>query len=429
MESFISVDRLRFLLTRFRDRLWVRPLVVCLLSIAAVFAAKLADGTHLKEIVPEITPDSIETLLSVMASSMLVIATFSVGSMVSAFASASSTATPRSFSLVAADNSSKNALSTFVGAFIFSVVALTAFENAYFDKAGIFILYVLTVGVFAIVVITFVRWVDSIARLGRLGQTIKMVEKATSDAMKWRRGSPTLGGIVKKEGQTGQHKVFASDIGYVQHIDISVIQGWAEDHKAQVVLAVLPGKFVSPEKVLAYVDILPSDLANTDFSCIIDAFQIGDDRYFSDDPRFGLVVLSEIAGRALSPAINDPGSAIKIIGTMVRLFSLWNEPEKEESKEPEYDRVAVPEIEMQDMFDDAFTAIARDGAGTVEVCIRLQKALHSLALLGDDAMRDAAKYHGNLALERAQKALVIEHDLKAVQNAASFATDSAKFTD
>jgi len=426
MDSLISVDRLRFLINRLRDRLWLRPLVVCLLSIGAAFAAKLADGTHLKEIVPKITPDSIETLLSIMASSMLVIATFSVGSMVSAFASASSTATPRSFSLVAADNSSKNALSTFVGAFIFSVVALTAFENAYFDKAGIFILYVLTVGVFAIVVITFVRWVDSIARLGRLGQTIKMVEKATADAMNWRRGSPTLGGKLIKKGQKVGQKIFAPSIGYVQHIDMSVIQGWAEDANAQIVLSALPGTFASPDKVLAYVNIPSGDNSDIDFSCVVKAFQIGDDRYFADDPRFGLVVLSEIAGRALSPAVNDPGSAIKIIGTMVRLFALWNDPVKKQDKKAlEYDRVAVPVIDVRDMFDDAFTAIARDGAGTVEVALRLQKALHSLTLLGNAETKEAAIYHGKLALERSRKALDIEQDLTAVRDAASYATDSS----
>jgi len=426
MDSLISVDRLRFLINRLRDRLWLRPLVVCLLSIGAAFAAKLADGTHLKEIVPKITPDSIETLLSIMASSMLVIATFSVGSMVSAFASASSTATPRSFSLVAADNSSKNALSTFVGAFIFSVVALTAFENAYFDKAGIFILYVLTVGVFAIVVITFVRWVDSIARLGRLGQTIKMVEKATADAMNWRRGSPTLGGKLIKKGQKVGQKIFAPSIGYVQHIDMSVIQGWAEDVNAQIVLSALPGTFASPDKVLAYVNIPSGDNSDIDFSCVVKAFQIGDDRYFADDPRFGLVVLSEIAGRALSPAVNDPGSAIKIIGTMVRLFALWNDPVKKQDKKAlEYDRVAVPVIDVRDMFDDAFTAIARDGAGTVEVALRLQKALHSLTLLGNAETKEAAIYHGKLALERSRKALDIEQDLTAVRDAASYATDSS----
>jgi uncharacterized membrane protein len=45
-------------------------------------------------------------------------------------------------------------------------------------------------------------------------------------------------------------------------------------------------------------------------------------RYFHEDPRFGLITLSEIASRALSPAVND-GTAIQIISSHVRLFSLW----------------------------------------------------------------------------------------------------------
>jgi hypothetical protein len=42
-----------------------------------------------------------------------------------------------------------------------------------------------------------------------------------------------------------------------------------------------------------------------DFAELVRAFHIGGDRVFDDDPRFGLVVLSQIAGRALSPAVND----------------------------------------------------------------------------------------------------------------------------
>jgi uncharacterized membrane protein len=45
-----------------------------------------------------------------------------------------------------------------------------------------------------------------------------------------------------------------------------------------------------------------------------------------------------------------------------------------------FDRVAVPELSVADMFDDAFTGIARDGAGAVEVVVRLLKALESLAV-------------------------------------------------
>src|SRR5690606_26331503 len=105
------LDRIEFLLNRLRERLWVKPLFVCILSIGAAFLARLADDTGLGDLVPEISRDSIETLLEIISSSMLVIATFAVASMVTAYSSASNTATPRTFSLVISDDVSQNALS------------------------------------------------------------------------------------------------------------------------------------------------------------------------------------------------------------------------------------------------------------------------------------------------------------------------------
>ena len=184
-------DRLRFLLNRISERLWVRPLAMCVLSTAVVFLAKTADDSGIGPLVPAITPDSIETLLAIISASMLVISTFAVASMVSAYASASSTATPRSFSLVIADDVSQNALSTFIGAFIFSIVALIALKNGYYDRAGRFALFALTLMILAMVIITFVSWVDRIARLGRIGGTIDKVEAAAAAALQRRRRTPT----------------------------------------------------------------------------------------------------------------------------------------------------------------------------------------------------------------------------------------------
>lgn len=418
MFSMVSLDRIRFLITRFRERLWVKPLTVCLLSIGAAFVAKFSDGTGLGRMVPEITSDSVEALLSIMASSMLVIATFSVASMVSAYAAASSTATPRAFSVVVADDASQNALSAFVGAFIFAIVALTAVKNSYFGTAGLFILFVLTAIVFTVVIFMFVSWVDSIARLGRMGSTMDKVEKAACDALKRRRDAPTLHGSVVRARPDGQ-AVFAAKVGYVQHVDIPALQTWAEEAKVRVVVAALPGTFATPERPLAYVNTGRGDQTELDCACVVESFKIGAERRFDDDPRFGLVVLSEIAGRALSPAVNDPGTAIEIVGRLVRLFRLWCEPPTvEDEDQPFYERVEVPEVSVRDMFDDAFTLIARDGAGQVEVSVRLQKALYSLELMGDADMRDAAKYHRRLALERSRIALNLPEDLKAVCDAA-----------
>ncbi|MBK1732164.1 DUF2254 domain-containing protein [Thiococcus pfennigii] len=426
MSAIISVDRLRLFINRLRERLWVKPLAICLLSIVNVFVAKLVDEPDLARFVPAISAESLDSLLSIMASSMLVIATFAVGSMVSAYASASKTATPRAFRLVIADDVSQNALSTFVGAFIFSVVALTAVKNDYFEPAGLFAIFVLMAAVFSIVILVFLRWVDRIARLGRLGTTIDVVEKATADALKRRREAPSLHGVAKRYQDVYGQPVLATRVGYVQHVDIATLHACAEKAQGHIVVTALPGTFATPGRALAFVSDSPGGQPAIDREQVIESFLIGDDRTFQDDPRFGLVVLSEIAGRALSPAVNDPGTAIEVIGALVRLFVLWNDSgAKKEDEASKYDRVEVPELALKDLFDDAFTAIARDGASAVEVAVRLQKALLSLAMIGDAAMREAAGHHGRLALARAEKALDLAEDVVAVRAVAALVQSAA----
>lgn len=73
---------------------------------------------------PPISHETVEKLLSVITASTRGVATFAVGSMVAAYASVSSSATPRAFALVISDDVSKTALSTFIAAVNFSVIAL-----------------------------------------------------------------------------------------------------------------------------------------------------------------------------------------------------------------------------------------------------------------------------------------------------------------
>ena len=436
MDAPITVDRLRFLLFSFKEKLWVKPLSLCLLSIAAVFASKLADGTALAQHLPKVEQTSVETLLSIMASSMLVIATFSAGTMVSAYASASRSSTPRSVSLIISDDASQNALSTFVGAFIFSVVAITASSNNFFEDAGIFLLFCLTCLVFAIVILTFIRWVDSVARLGRVGSTVQKVEAAAMRAINHRLSTPRLGGkqqpksVKEQGGDTSKYQALTTDsIGYVQMVDMAKVQAWAEEQDTQVHIAMLPGEFCTPDKPLCYIPRFKpksagaSDSKNSNESIestLLSAFQIGSERSFEADPRYGLVVLSEIASRALSPSVHDPGTAISILGSYARLFIQWAQKEKcEDINDIKYDMVTVPDMNTADMFDDAFTGLARDGASIIEVSIRMQKTLAAIAKTNDVNVAKTASEHARTAYERSINALTYEGDketLNAIVN-------------
>ena len=67
---------------------------------------------------------------------MLVVATFSLGTMVQAFAAAASSATPRAARVLIDDPFSQNVLATFLGAFVFAMVGLVALRLRLLQRRG-----------------------------------------------------------------------------------------------------------------------------------------------------------------------------------------------------------------------------------------------------------------------------------------------------
>lgn len=404
-------------LWRLRERLWARPLVYVLAAVAAVLLAQMADGLGPVRNLPEISDETIDKLLTVMASSMLAVATFAVGSMVQAFANASKSATPRAFPLVVASNSSQTALSVFLGAFIFSIVGLVALRVGLYESLGRLTLFALTLAVFAWVVGTFVRWVDDIARLGLMSNTIDRVEAAARRCLEERRDEPHLGGLPQQNAaELDGEEIEPERHGHVQLIDMERLQAAAERLQARVAVRALPGAFVGPgSPVLSVAAAEP--VSDEDREELLKSVVIGDNRTFESDPRFGLITLSEIAARALSPAVNDPGTAIVILGRLVRLFAIYGAG-PEHRGPVRFDRVSAPALSVADLFDDAFTAIARDGAGTVEVALRLQKAFATIAGIVAPGFADEASRHSGEALARARAAMRLEQDIARVEAAA-----------
>ena len=68
----------------------------------------------------------------------------------------------------------------------------------------------------------------------------------------------------------------------------------------------------------------------------------------------------------------------------MRILAVWLEPRDRDGDDGVlFPKVHVPGIELSDLSDDLFRPIARDGAGIVEIGIRLQKAFQILARFDD----------------------------------------------
>jgi uncharacterized membrane protein len=137
-----------------------------------------------------------------------------------------------------------------------------------------------------------------------------------------------------------------------------------------------------------------------DLSELLKAFVLAERRTYSSDPRFGLIVTSEIGSRALSPGINDPGTAIEIVVRISRIIRDWSlNQDSDDAQKPQLERVFVPALKPRDLLEDAYAAISKDGVGSVEVGIWLQRSLALLAQLPAVDIRRAAQEQASLAFD------------------------------
>lgn len=407
------LTRLQWALLQMTRQLWFRATAFSVLAVATALVALWIKRYIPADIPAKIGADAVDSLLNILAASMLSVTIFSLSTLVAALGSATSNVTPRATRLLTEDHTAQNALSTFLGTFLFSLVGIIALQTGLYGDSGRVVLYVVTLGVIALIVVTLLRWISHVSKLGRVGQTTQRVEEAATDAMRNRHRHPYLGGQPFTDVDRvpeGARAVYGDSIGYLAHIDMSALSKVCEAQDCHMFVNVLPGAYVVPTEPIAW---LTGDCDDEVLAAVREAFTVDEERSFDQDPRFGVSVLSEIASRALSPAMNDPGTAIDVIGRMVRLLNLWAVPA--ELDECEHPRVHVPPILVQDLFDDAFTPIARDGAATVEVALRLQKALRTLSRLGGPEYRVAALRHSAEALLRAEQAMTLEADRARVR--------------
>lgn len=386
-------------LRRLARKIWFRAALFSLLAMLLALASKFAVPFVPFEITANIGQDSVGSILTILASSMLAVTTFSLTAMVSAYSSATTIATPRATQLLIADPTSQNALSTFLGGFLFAIVGIIALSTGYYGEEGRILLFLGTIAMVALIAVTLLRWIAHLTSFGRMADVIDRVEDAATRSMREFAAAPNLGGLPAVTIPAEAVEIRGEASGYVAHIDVAELERLGEAHDLELHVLALPGANVHPARPLLRVVGRVDDAIRDD---LCRSFDVGRHREYDQDPRFGLIVFAEIGSRALSPATNDPGTAIEVLGALQRVFPVllragWPHA-------PTCKRVFVPRPQLADMVADAFRPIGRDGAGMIEVAIRLQKTLAALA----EVDRDAAPHFAEAAAharDRADQAL------------------------
>jgi len=123
------------------------------------------------------------------------------------------------------------------------------------------------------------------------------------------------------------------------------------------------------------------------------AIHLADERTFEQDPKYPIRLLVDIAIKALSPAINDPTTAVQAIDQLedlLRRLGRRSLADVHARDQKGIVRLIYPTPNWEDFLSLSFDEIRQYGAGSVQVMRRLRSALAGVAETITDGSRIAA---------------------------------------
>ncbi|MCB2074904.1 MAG: DUF2254 domain-containing protein [Novosphingobium sp.] len=415
--------RLRSLLFAVNASYWFFPalfaLLAGLLAIGLVHLDATGRTAWLEDfpLIDLAQPDSASNMLTVIAGSMIGVASTVFSITIAAVAYASGTYGPRLLTNFMEDRGNQLSLATFIGTFVYALMVLRSVRSAHEvpgggqqagELAG-FVPQLSLLVAFALMLVSvavLVFFLHHIPSSIRINSVLENIGERLLAMIRDCFPGDNRGGQVRAQAIEGA-EIAASTTGYIRVIDFDRLRDLAAKHGTDVGLVVRAGDFVHPGKSLARLG--STDAGKDLVAEIRDCFALGGSRTPEQDLEFSIDELVEIALRALSPGINDPFTAITAVHWLgAATAELGNRDLSGHSRDGDEDACTV--IPLEDDFDHfvgrgfgaARTALA---ANRLAALVTFDAILSAARVIDDESRRGLLEREAGLLLEQAEKAL------------------------
>lgn len=372
-------------------------------------------------------PDGARSVLSSIAGSMITVAGTAFSITIVALQLAASNYGPRLLRNFMRDTGNQIVLGTFLSTFIYCLLVL---RTIHAESFNLFVPQIsVTVGIgFAIasvaVLIYFIHHASTIIQASHI---IKGASDELDDAVD-RLFPAQIGQSLSEDQQrfdkipdnfeTAACSVPASRSGYLQMIDDALLMKLARQRDVLIRVEARPGTFIAQGNAL--VSVFPrTDLTPKLTRKLNQAFMLGSERTEQQDVEFPIDQLVEIALRAISPAVNDPFTAIRCID---RLGAGLSRLAQREFPSPyRYDqhhklRVIAEPVRFEGLVETAFSPIRQYARSDRAVTLRLLDALIQIANSTDHPSYQAAlKHQAEMIVHSSQDGLTENSDRQSVE--------------
>lgn len=323
-------------------------------------------------------PAATRELLGTLAASIFSLIVFVSSALLLAVQLASAQFTPRVISLLFRDRVTKFALGFFAFIFTFTLVVHVSIRDT------IPVVAARTAAYGCILSIAFFMYaIDHVGKFLRPSGIMRVVSMLGRDAIgmiyprQFLKTDATTDGSIADGIEPTQ--VVASDtVGVILAMDIAGIAALAERYDCVIEMIPQVGDFVSLEEPMFLIHHVSRSVPERALRCSV---AIGSERTIEQDPTFAFRIIVDIASKALSPAINDPTTAVLAIDQIHRLLRMVGRRELDEGRVRDNagrTRFIYPTPDWEDFVYLAVTEIRHFGKESIQVTRRLRAMLENL---------------------------------------------------
>jgi uncharacterized membrane protein len=185
---------------------------------------------------------------------------------------------------------------------------------------------------------------------------------------------------------TWETPVLSDVSGYIRFIDTKQLVVLTKAYHVKVHVLRRVGQFV-PAGIPLLKVYKGERLSSEGIAELRGAFDFGPSRTLQQDLEFGVLQIVDIALKAISPAVNDPSTAISCVDQLSRVlirFASREPPESMLYDPPGIVRVIILWTDFDRMLDSAFEQIRLYSQGDIAVSLRMLRALGDIAITAPD---------------------------------------------
>jgi uncharacterized membrane protein len=320
---------------------------------------------------------------------------------------------PRLVLWFARDRMLFHALGAFSATFIFALATL-----AWVDRNGSGLVPPFSLGIVGILIVVsmllFARLMQRLNDLritnvlhliGDQGRAVlaNMFRRLDNGAEEMRRAPEATTDFRARLGQATQTLNYSGKPRTIAQLDVAALVALARQADGTIAMACAVGDTLVEGATLLRVHGARTPLTE---DALLRAVHLGRERTFEQDPKYPIRLLVDVAVKALSPAINDPTTAVQTIDQLEDLLRRLGASQLDAGYAADENgviRLVFPTPTWEDYLTLAFDEIRQFGSSSVQVIRRLRAALDALArwLPTEDRRQSVQRYlqHPDRAIE------------------------------